>query len=53
MNFLENEFIEEQISSINKLMKLNTILKNSGSQGYGEYLVDRDLQDGKLSLEQL
>jgi len=53
MNFLENEFVEEQISSINKLTKLTTILKNAGKEGFGEYLVDRDLLDGKLSLESL
>ena len=52
MNFLENEFVEEQISSISKLTKLSTILMNAGD-GQGEYLVDRDLLEGKLSLDSL
>ena len=53
MNFLENEFVEEQISSINKLTKLTTILKSAGTNGFGEYTIDRDLFEGKLSLDSL
>lgn len=55
MNFLENDFIEEQISSINKLMKLATLLRSVGCNdgGYGEYLIDRDFFNGKLSLDEL
>lgn len=55
MNFLENDFIEEQISSINKLMKLATLLRSVGGNdgGYGEYLIDRDFFNGKLSLDEL
>ncbi|KAI2801815.1 hypothetical protein RDWZM_000718 [Blomia tropicalis] len=49
-NFLENEFIEEQVTSIAQLTKLSTILKNAGSEGFGEYTVDRDLLEGKLAL---
>lgn len=45
--------MEEQISSISKLTKLTTILKNAGTSGIGEYMVDRDLLEGKLSLEGL
>lgn len=53
MNFLENDFIDEQISSINKLMKLATLLRSIGNDGYGEYLIDRDFFNGKLSLDEL
>lgn len=53
MNFLENEFVEEQISSISKLTKLTSILKSAGTDGFGEFTVDRDLLEGKISLEHL
>lgn len=53
MNFLENDFIDEQIASINKFMKLATLLKSVGGEGYGEYLIDRDFYHGKLTLDQL
>ena len=53
MNFLENEFVEEQIQSISQLTKLTTILKSAGKDGFGEYSVDRDLLRGKLVLESL
>lgn len=53
MNFLENEFVEEQISSISKLTKLSSILKSAGTDGFGEYTVDQDLLEGKISLEHL
>ncbi|OTF79004.1 Group 30 mite allergen-like protein (Ferritin) [Euroglyphus maynei] len=53
MNFLENDFIDEQISSINKLMKLAALLRSVGDGAYGEYLIDRDFYNGKLNLDEL
>lgn len=54
MNFLENDFVDEQISSINKLMRLANLLRTMGSNGgYGEYQIDRDLYLGKLTLEHI
>jgi len=44
MDFLENEFFEEQISSINALQKLLTNLQSfGGAYALGEYHVDREL----------
>ncbi|KAI7692892.1 Ferritin [Sarcoptes scabiei] len=53
MNFLESEFIDEQIVSIHKLLKLAILLRTSGSEAYGEYQIDRDLFQGNLNLNDL
>lgn len=49
MDFLEGEYLEEQISSINSLTKLLTTLKQFGSSNValGEYHVDRELMAEK------
>lgn len=45
MDFLESEYLEEQISAINSLKKLSTVLKSFGgdNSGLGEYHVDLQL----------
>lgn len=43
-DFLEEEFLDEQVESIKKLGDLITKLNRAGPQGLGEYLFDRDLQ---------
>lgn len=52
-NFLENDFVDEQINSLNKLKKLLTILTSAGPEGLGEYIIDRDLFEGKIKLDTL
>ena len=52
MNFLESEFVEEQVASIAKITKLSTMVRGAGT-GYGEYLIDRDISQGKLKLDEL
>jgi ferritin heavy chain len=42
-NFLEEEFLDEQVESIKKLGDLITRLKRAGPEGLGEYLFDKDL----------
>lgn len=43
-DFLENEFLEEQVDSIKKIGDLITRLKRAGPQGLGEYLFDKDIK---------
>jgi hypothetical protein len=45
MDFLESEFLEEQIASISQLKKLQTSLTSfdDGSRETGEFLVDERL----------
>lgn len=49
MDFLESEFLEEQVSSISQLSKLLTTLTSfgEGNQSMGEFLVDKELVDEK------
>jgi len=42
-DFLEEEFLGEQVESIKKLGDHITKLKRAGSNGLGEYLFDKDL----------
>ena len=42
-NFLEEEFLDEQVESIKKLSDQITRLKRTGPEGLGEYLFDKDL----------
>lgn len=42
-DFLESEYLEEQVESIKKLGDMVTKLKRAG-EGLGEYLFDKDLQ---------
>jgi len=43
-NFLEEEFLEEQVEAIKELGDLITKLKRAGQTGLGEYLFDKDLK---------
>lgn len=43
MDFLEQEYLEEQISSISKLNKMLSVLKSFEGKQTGEYLVDLEL----------
>jgi ferritin heavy chain len=45
MDFLENEYLSEQVSSINSLTKLKTVLSSFGvgQESLGEYHVDKQL----------
>ncbi len=43
-DFLEEEFLDEQVESIKKLGDLITRLKRAGPTGLGEYLFDKDLK---------
>lgn len=49
MDFLETEFLEEQISSIRQLSRLLTSLTSfeKDNRQMGEYLVDKELIDEK------
>ncbi|RWS29907.1 ferritin heavy chain-like protein [Leptotrombidium deliense] len=49
MDFLETEFLQEQIDSISELRRLITTLSQMNS-GMGEYFVDRQLLDKKDEL---
>jgi ferritin heavy chain len=42
-NYLEGEFLEEQVESINKIAKMHTNLLRVGD-GLGVYIFDKDLQ---------
>lgn len=46
MDFIEHEFLEEQVESIDKLQRMITVLQNMDT-GMGEYLMDRELLEGK------
>jgi len=50
MDFLESEYLEEQISSVNQLKRLITMLSQMDG-GVGEYLLDRQLLEGKITPE--
>jgi len=43
-DFLESEFLNEQVEAIKKLGDLITKLKRAGPEGLGEYLFDKDLK---------
>jgi ferritin heavy chain len=43
-DFLEGEYLEEQVEAIKELGDLITKLKRAGPEGLGEYLFDKDLQ---------
>ena len=43
-DYLEEEFLDEQVESIKKLSDMITKLKRAGPEGLGEYLFDKDLQ---------
>lgn len=43
-DFLEEEFLDEQVESIKKLADHITKLKRAGPVGLGEYLFDKDLK---------
>jgi len=43
-NFLEANYLDEQVDSIKKLSDMITSLKRAGTTGLGEYLFDKDLQ---------
>lgn len=49
MDFLESEYLEEQISSINSLKKLQSVLRgfDASSEKLGEYHVDLQLLEDK------
>ena len=42
-NFLEGEFLEEQVEAIKELADLITKLNRAGPTGLGEYLFDKEL----------
>ncbi len=42
-NFLEEEFLDEQVEAIKKLGDQITRLKRAGPEGLGEYIFDKDL----------
>lgn len=42
-DYLEGEFLDEQVESIKKMGDLITKLKRAGPEGLGEYLFDKDL----------
>ncbi|XP_015788193.1 ferritin heavy chain isoform X1 [Tetranychus urticae] len=52
MDFLETEFMEEQIDSINQLKRLVSIISKMDS-GMGEYLLDRQLLSGSVGKDEL
>ena len=43
-DYLESEFLNEQVESISKLGEYITKLKRAGPTGLGEYLFDKDFQ---------
>lgn len=43
-DFLEGEYLEEQVEAIKELGDLITRLKRAGTEGLGEYLFDKDLK---------
>lgn len=42
-DFLESEFLDEQVEAIKELGDLITRLKRAGTEGLGEYIFDKDL----------
>ncbi len=52
MDFLESEYLEEQIDSINQLTRIITILSQM-QNGVGEYLLDRQLLEGHITPKDL
>lgn len=46
-DFLEGEYLEEQVEAIKELGDLITQLKRAGPEGIGEYIFDKDLRDRK------
>jgi len=52
MDFIESEFLDEQITSINQLRRLVT-MASSMNGGIGEYLLDRQLLAGQVSKDEL
>ncbi|XP_064465944.1 soma ferritin-like [Ornithodoros turicata] len=46
MDFIEHEFLEEQVDSIDKLQRMTTVIQNMDT-GMGEFLMDRELLEGK------
>ncbi|CAG2103389.1 unnamed protein product [Medioppia subpectinata] len=52
MDFLESEYLEEQMTSINQLTRLHTILSQM-PDGVGEYLLDRQILEGKVEPKDL
>jgi len=44
-NYLEDEFLEEQVKSIKELGDMITQLKRAGASGLGEYLFDKELSE--------
>jgi len=43
-NYLEEEFLDEQVEDIKKIGDLITRLKRAGPEGLGEYIFDKDLK---------
>jgi len=43
-DFIEGEFLTEQVESIKQLADMVTRLRNSGSTGLGEHILDKELQ---------
>lgn len=43
-NFLEEEYLKEQVESINKISKHITNIQRVGADGLGIYIFDKDLQ---------
>ena len=43
-DYLEEEFLDEQVDAIKELGDMITKLKRAGPEGLGEYLFDKDLQ---------
>ncbi|XP_054168739.1 ferritin heavy chain B-like [Oppia nitens] len=52
MDFIESEYLEEQMTSINQLTRIHTILSQM-QNGVGEYLLDRQLLKGDVKLDEL
>jgi len=52
MDFLESEYLEEQISSINQITRLLAIL-NQMDGGVGEYMLDRQILKGDIKPEDI
>ena len=43
-DFIEGEYLKEQVDSIKQISEMITRLKRAGAEGLGEYLFDKDLQ---------
>jgi len=46
-DFIEEEYLEEQVEAIKELGDLITRLKRAGAEGLGEYIFDKDLKEKK------